>query len=1008
MKTDITFYDFKRNNDCYPVEITETLNQFIERFNEPYIKGYRLEYFLTLNKKEQNKLKNGPCFSLATFGSFVENTSIRNDKNVLYLSGIGIDVDNKDPSNILTVKETKKIFKNYFYILHSTHSSRSDQPRFRIILLFNEPVTPERYVDVTEYFDLLLEHKNDPATKDLSRVFYYPSCPSDQADNYFCYVNEDKQFFDTSVVPIATHTTKKQSTKKQKESLKHSVCPSFKKIDLQKIKKIDVDLKLLIKNGYTENRFKSRSEYVFYCVAQLFKKNIKLEDIFCIIADSDNKVSERYDTKERAWADICNIVAKLDEKKFHYGVITGIDPLYDKPNYQEPNNISKLIHKDIVEYTADVNNNTYSLGIKAPAGIGKTEAIIQHAVKLVKENNAYIEIYLPRHNLAVELKERIVEYAKKDFNIDIAVEIILGRNAKYRPDNHCIKSTSTAAVSQAGSSVSSLLCHNKDNTEFCAEYNNCNYWKQFHKKQSITIYTHKHLFLQRNHYEKQKKPTLIIIDESFFVSALSSIEFDDKVIESLSLPKALIQALDKKLPYNYLLKNFEDPATLVEEQLSKYKSKQYNILKSIAPNTLPDTVKKKITEANKYRNDIALLKTMKADFERIENGQEPIFLFRHEYKDKDQNVLVKWYCVQEHQKLERLKWIEDDESVSTLPTICIDADLDPIIANEFFTHLKFKEYYAKRNATIWQVITVTNAKRNIFNDTSEENIKYLLKQINNICKKFKSKNDQKNVVLITYQELLDHLKDDLPNNVTTHYFGNLRGIDMLKNCDACIVIGRNQIPYDAVDRYGIGLWHDSEEQLKLGDNIYQEAGYRTTNGNKVGTYVSFPVDKRLMAIAKQVRECETLQAIDRLRLMFNNVSKRIFILSSVPLDIDIDQVILPDRSETIINKIMSKTKDYVITFHVPTLYRHYKEYFKSKSATKKIVDRWKDIHVNENGAVMLFSKEYRLRKYSYNKNGGNSPFCLHKVTTSDEKIIAYLQKAHAYMGDELGTIKLFS
>ena len=61
-------------------------------------------------------------------------------------------------------------------------------------------------------------------------------------------------------------------------------------------------------------------------------------------------------------------------------------------------------------------------------------------------------------------------------------------------------------------------------------------------------------------------------------------------------------------------------------------------------------------------------------------------------------------------------------------------------------------------------------------------------------------------------------------------------------------------------------------------------------------------DPRIEAVQKQIREAETVQAIARLRLVWAEYQKRVFLLSNLPVEIPVDHLIefndlMPDRLE---------------------------------------------------------------------------------------------------------------
>ena len=61
-------------------------------------------------------------------------------------------------------------------------------------------------------------------------------------------------------------------------------------------------------------------------------------------------------------------------------------------------------------------------------------------------------------------------------------------------------------------------------------------------------------------------------------------------------------------------------------------------------------------------------------------------------------------------------------------------------------------------------------------------------------------------------------------------------------------------------------------------------------------------DPRIAAVLKQIREAETIQAIARLRLVWAEYQKRVFLLSNLPVEMPVDHLIefndlMPDKLE---------------------------------------------------------------------------------------------------------------
>jgi hypothetical protein len=81
-----------------------------------------------------------------------------------------------------------------------------------------------------------------------------------------------------------------------------------------------------------------------------------------------------------------------------------------------------------------------------------------------------------------------------------------------------------------------------------------------------------------------------------------------------------------------------------------------------------------------------------------------------------------------------------------------------------------------------------------------------------------------------------------------------------------------------------------ERVLRQGDR-----GYRMSNGGLSGVETSIHPAPRGQLILEQIRDCASVQALDRLRLVHADYPKRVIILSSIPLDISVDELVSLDE-----------------------------------------------------------------------------------------------------------------
>jgi hypothetical protein len=132
------------------------------------------------------------------------------------------------------------------------------------------------------------------------------------------------------------------------------------------------------------------------------------------------------------------------------------------------------------------------------------------------------------------------------------------------------------------------------------------------------------------------------------------------------------------------------------------------------------------------------------------------------------------------------------------------------------------------------------------------------------------------------------------------HFGSLRGLNQYKDYDNVIIIGRNQPPVNALEEMAAGLFYDDEAAITFtepkGDYhglLQGRRGYRMREGLE-DTNIQYHPDRRVQKVLEQIREAESGQAIDRLRMVWareDGSIPNVYILSSVPLDVTVDKAV---------------------------------------------------------------------------------------------------------------------
>jgi len=239
----------------------------------------------------------------------------------------------------------------------------------------------------------------------------------------------------------------------------------------------------------------------------------------------------------------------------------------------------------------------------------------------------------------------------------------------------------------------------------------------------------------------------------------------------------------------------------------------------------------------------------------------------------------------------------------TRPLLIIDADADAEITRRLFDgRLDHVAIPVHRNAVVTQCHTSNFSRQSLlgfesatadFNNQAArrlESVKFIIRNIAKAARLL--------VVcpLPVRRAITGEKEPRLPlscewEGATISHFGRIRGVDDWKGYEAGLTIGREQPPPLAVEALSRSIWDDDPIPLDL-PGTYSKAsrGYRLRGGGQAGVEVDVHPDARVQRVLELKRERETLQAIDRTRLVHAESIKGIYILCKLPLDIDVDRL----------------------------------------------------------------------------------------------------------------------
>ena len=230
------------------------------------------------------------------------------------------------------------------------------------------------------------------------------------------------------------------------------------------------------------------------------------------------------------------------------------------------------------------------------------------------------------------------------------------------------------------------------------------------------------------------------------------------------------------------------------------------------------------------------------------------------------------------------------------PVLCLDGTGSLSFNREIFgEHMTAERFAVPRDAKVYQVSNKTFSRQSITgcdrsgtprSDRNVSEAATLRAQVVEFLDTLPG-----NVLLVSYKAAIEALIDDLPAHVATAHFGALRGLNVFAHCETVVVMGREQPSAQAIEALTRPFCAtDPEPFLPVGDYVLQSRGRRMRDPDAPNvTHAQVHFDPRCQAMLEQIREAEMVQAIDRVRPIFNH--RKVFVLNSLPLDLTVDRTL---------------------------------------------------------------------------------------------------------------------
>lgn len=161
-------------------------HQLVERLRKVEVCAHTMDAYQRFTKSQRTDAKD--------VGFFVGGMCQR--RTVLYRQILSLDIDNGADEALLTT--LRSWLKDKQYIIHSTHSSTPDAPRYRVVVPLSHLIHAEEHGAIMRILYDKFKMPLDVATFDFNRIMFLPSVPKDA--DYFFEANVDGEPLDVDAL----------------------------------------------------------------------------------------------------------------------------------------------------------------------------------------------------------------------------------------------------------------------------------------------------------------------------------------------------------------------------------------------------------------------------------------------------------------------------------------------------------------------------------------------------------------------------------------------------------------------------------------------------------------------------------------------------------------------------------------------------------------------------------------------------------------------------------------
>jgi hypothetical protein len=567
--------------------------------------------------------------------------------------------------------------------------------------------------------------------------------------------------------------------------------------------------------------------------------------------------------------------------------------------------------------------------IRSPAGLGKTTSCVDLAVDYIVQATSrnFMEMkwgefdtdwdpkwafYVKTHALAKELSETVT---KQYEGTESDPSFMIYRGRTHEVDNvnaPCSKHREANILGERGLSAASNLCRRKlgaDTFIQCEDFEQCEYLEARSHKPRFAILMTAELPYAKGSSLNSVRHEIDPSESRFFIPVedISTFVVDESPLDSLKIkPRKILQHVLEKIEHPELraaligalsedalldrLREIPDVYDVLKEEVENQRTREGH---TGALNLDAIHVFSEFEEALGNRHNYRLNEVIENLTAELKSGRAG-----KSYSLRSSEDVVALFAQGRHQF-----------PFDKMPGMFLDATGNETILKAFLPSIELvADINVKRNAYITQVTDNTFSQYSLLADREcilvQQKIKNFIRSVDSqVTSETNGEGRTLVVTNLNFRRKLTGEGDEVSGvscvfpdtNVDVAHFGNIRGIDKFKDHAAIIIIGRNEPSPRGIERDAMAIWFDTNDkidEIKV-DEITKKIFYPRRKGwylvdglapqptNERG--MSYHPDERVQALLENVRESETLQAIDRLRLVHNKQQKQAYILCNIPL-----------------------------------------------------------------------------------------------------------------------------